>query len=301
MWEHFSSLQRQLPYSMPPVGKQRYSVTSDILAYQQCSIQYGTFTARNYEPALTVQLFYGTIIHQALDRAHAHFEGKLNVPQGTFPNDDDIERYFLEIENSLKARQIRAVKNVRDQALRVLKRFNNLEGPDLYPRVVDTECRLKSDREDYILHGNVDVLARSIGSDEVEIWDYKGASKPSMNDAAYQRYRFQMQVYAELYKQNTGRTPAKAILYFLNELAPDPEPTTRPVNAVMEVDIDPNEVNVALQSFGRTVKDIESCKAARKWHDPLEPPSKETCDACDLRWSCDAATKLGRVYPLSYP
>ena len=301
MWKHFRSLQRQLPHSLPHMGRQRYSVTSDILAYQQCSIQYGAFTARNYEPALTVQLFYGTIIHQVLDRAHAHYEGKLNVPRGTFPEDDDIERYFLEIENSLKARQIRAVKNVRDQALRVLKRFNNLEGPDLYPRVMDTECRLQSDRDDYILHGNVDVLARSIGSDEVEIWDYKGASKPSMNDVAYQRYRFQMQVYAELYKRNTGRTPAKAILYFLNELASDPEPTTRPVNAVMEVDINPNEVNDALQSFGQTVKDIESCKAARKWPDPSEPPSERTCTACDLRWSCNAAAKLGRKYPLSYP
>lgn len=163
MWERFRSLQRQLPHSLPHVGRQRYSVTSDILAYQQRSIRYGTFTARNYEPALTVQLFYGTIIHQALDRAHAHFEGKLDVPQGAFPTDDDIERYFLEIENSLKARQIRAVQNARDQALRVLKRFNNLEGPDLYPRVMDTECRLQSDREDYILHGNVDVLARSKG------------------------------------------------------------------------------------------------------------------------------------------
>lgn len=122
-----------------------------------------------------------------------------------------------------------------------------------------------------------------------------------MNDVAYQRYRFQMQVYAELYKRNTGRAPAKAILYFLNELAPDPEPTTRPVNAVMEVDIDPNEVNEALRSFGQTVKDIESCKAARKWADPSDAPSEETCDACDLRWSCDAAAKLGRKYPLSYP
>ena len=301
MYQHFQSLNLQNATSVP--ARQRYSVTSDILAYQQCSIQYGAFAVRRYEPALVVQMFYGTIVHQVLDHAHAHFRGELGVPQGTMPTDSDIERYFTEVENALKARRIRAVRNVREQALRVLKRFNSLEGPTLYPRIFETECLLQADQQDYILHGNVDVLAHSESGkgDQVEIWDYKGARRPSMGDPEYQRYIFQLQVYAELYRRKTGQEPTKAVLYFLNELAPDPAPQTRPVNALLEVNLDPSAVQQALQSFGQTVQQIESCRSSRQWPDPAEAPSEATCDACDLRWNCSAAAKFGRNYSLIYP
>ena len=297
MWQHFQSL--QIPYIPPVQVRQRYSVTADILAYQQCSIQYGAFAVRGYEPALPVQLFYGTIIHQVLDRAHLHFRGDFGAPMGTLPTDDDIEAYFREVENALIARRVRAVQNVRDQALRVLQRFNRLEGPVLYPRIQDTEVRLQANQGQYILHGNVDVLASTSGG--VEIWDYKGGSRPSMSSPDFQRYRFQMQVYADLYRQKTGTKPVRAVLYFLNELASDPEPTSRPLNALLTVNLDSSEVSAALSSFDETVRKIERNKVNRGWPDPSEPPSKGTCDACDLRWNCEAAAKLGRTYPLVHP
>ncbi len=166
--------------------------------------------------------------------AHGHFRGELGAPAGTLPTDEDILNYFREVENALIARRIRAVQSVRDKALMVLQRFNSLEGPELYPRIIDTECRLQADQGDYILHGNVDVLVglESNQGDAIEIWDYKGAYKPSLGDAEYQRYIFQMQVYVDLYRQKTGTAPDKAILYSLNELSPDPAPTERPVNAL---------------------------------------------------------------------
>ena len=301
MWQNFRSL--NLRHSEPARVRQRFSVTADILAFQQCPIQYGAFAVRRYEPAIVVQLFYGTIIHQVLDRAHAHFRGDLNAPPGTLPTDADIKEYFIEVENALVARRIRAVKNVRDQALKVLTRFNALEGPMLYPRIVDTECRLQADQQSYILHGNVDVLAysRSDGESVVEIWDYKGAYKPSLRDPEHQRYEFQMQVYSELYRRKTGKAPTKAILYFLNELAPDPEPRERPVNALLEVDLDPISVRQALKSFEQTVRRIEDCKENRSWPQPVEAPSNATCNVCDLRWNCSAAARFGRNYPLRYP
>ena len=300
MWQNFQSL--NIKQDVISQTRRRYSVTSDILAYEECSIQYGAFAVRRYEPALVVQLFYGTIIHQVLDRAHAHFRGELDVPQGTLPNDSDIERYFTEVENALVARRIRAVQSAREQALDILKRFNSLEGPNLYPRIIDTECRLQTNQGQYILHGNVDVLADSdVGEgNSVEIWDYKGKNKPSQGDPEYQRYIFQMQVYSYLYEQKTGIAPTKAVLYFLNELA-GPVPTVRPVNALLEVNLDPMAVQQALRSFGQTVQQIEECRENRRWPDPKVPPSQATCTVCDLRWNCTAADKFGRKYPLRYP
>jgi len=300
MWQHFQSL--QLAHNPPSLSRRRYSVTADILAYQQCSLQYGAFAVRRYEPALVVQLFYGTIIHQVLDRAHAHYRGELGVPQGTLPTDIDIDRYFAEVENALIARRIRAVQSVRDQAKVILNRFNTLEGPTLYPRIIDTECRLQADQGQYILHGNVDVLVASdVGGNAVEIWDYKGAYLPSLNDPDYQRYVFQMQVYSDLYRQKTGQVPTKAVLYFLNELSGQNAPQIRPVNALLEVSLNPVEVQQALQSFGQTVQHIEACRATRNWPDPAVAPTEATCDACDLRWNCNAAIGFGRHYPMLHP
>ena len=301
MHQHFSSL--SLANAAPAPTRRRYSVTSDILAFQQCSIQYGAYAVRRYEPALVVQLFYGTVIHQVLDRAHMHYGGQLGVPKGTMPTETDIERYFDEVENALKARRIRAVRNVRDQALRVLQRFNTLEGPSLYPRIVDTECLLQSEEPGYILHGNVDVVANAENDDTegVEIWDYKGTTRPSLGDPAYQRHVFQLQVYADLFRRKTGKVPTKAILYFLNELAPGPKPKRRPVDALLEVALNPAAVQKALAAFGKTVQDIEFCRLSRKWPDPNEDPGEATCDACDLRWNCAATSALGRNYPLAHP
>jgi hypothetical protein len=300
MWEHFNGL--VLPHNPPTPTRRRYSVTADILAYEQCSLQYGAFTARRYQPALEVQLFYGTIIHQVLDRAHAHYRGELAAPAGSFPTDADIEAYFHEVENALIARKIRAVESVRDQALLILQRFNTLEGPVLYPRIIDTECRLQADQGNYILHGNVDVLVESAANVvDVEIWDYKGAFKPSIHDADFQRYQFQMQVYSDLYRQKTGKTPTKAILYFLNELSGPVVPHARPANALLEVSLNPVEVADALASFSATVADIEGCKATRNWPSPVTAPTLRTCNACDLRWNCPATIGFGRNYPLIYP
>jgi putative RecB family exonuclease len=301
MWQNFQSL--AVSFDPPAQSRRRYSVTADILSYQQCSIQYGAFAIRRYEPALVVQLFYGTVIHQVLDRAHAHYRGDLGVPAGTLPTDADIDNYFTQVENALIARRIRAVKSVRDQAKDILQRFNSLEGPTLYPRILDTECRLQADQGQFILHGNVDVLVASIvgGATAVEVWDYKGANRPSVGDPDYQRYVFQMQVYADLYRQKTGTAPSKAILYFLNELSGDPAPTTRPVNALLEVNLDPDAVQQALQSFGQTVQQIEGCRATRTWPDPTIPPPEKTCSACDLRWKCKAAASFNRQYPMLFP
>jgi len=295
MWEHFKSL--NVRYNPPQQGRRRYSVTADILAFQQCPIQYGAFGIRGYVPSLPVQLFYGTVIHQVLDRAHRHYQQNGNIPL-----DSDIEQYFKEVENGLKARHIRAVKNVREQALEVLKRFNSLEGPKLYPRIIDTECRLQADQRSYILHGNVDVI-KACDDDEsqVEIWDYKGARRPSPGDPNYQRYIFQMQVYAKLYHQKTGKRPARAVLYFLNELSGNPPPTSRPPKALVEVKLDEEEVQNAFAEFGQTVQQIEQCREKGDWGQPTNAPPEETCDACDLRWHCEAAKSFGRNYPITYP
>ena len=250
--------------------KRSYSVTADVLAFQSCSIQYGMFKGRRYEPATTPQLFWGTAIHQVLDKAHNHYRGLIGpkIP-GTFPTDADIERYFREVETALRLREVSTGRNISDQALEILIAFNRLEGPTLYPRVLDTECRLETDRGTYILQGTVDVLRRSDEDPNgVEIWDYKGTSCPGLGEPEYERYEFQMRVYAELYYRRSGTYPRGVALYFLNELKGIQPGAQRPVNAVMRLDIAPGDIEAALAGFDQTVAEIQGCRERAAWPDP---------------------------------
>ena len=218
------------------------------------------------------------------------------------PTDADIEHYFDEVDQALRAHGVRpASPPVAVQAKQVLKTFNTLEGPGLYPRVIDTEYRLESERQNFVLRGVVDVLAAD-GSGEPEIWDYKGTDKPPLSSSDLRDYEWQMYVYAELYKVKAGRYPVRAVLYFLNELKTktrDPPITKRPIPAVhvvdfmragVEADGTPTLVKQGLSAFDLTAADIIACKHTRRWDAPMgtDVPDEKTCDICDIRWNCSA-------------
>ncbi len=301
-WRRYQNL--NIPIVTNVGIRETYSVTSDILSFQLCKRQYGFFAVRRYQPAHVVQIWFGTILHQVLDKLHLHYLGLLDPNTiNQVPSDNDVVLYFNQVEESLRARGIRAINpELRNTALKVLRIFNRIEGSNLYPNVIDTECSFQTDQGNYILKGVVDVLrdistARNIPNyDSVEIWDYKGSKFPDLSKQdgkrKLERYKFQMLTYAELYRLKKGNYPVKGILYFMNELNSIPEPTTRPAKAVFEIDFRDQSnillITQAMNSFSQTVNDIEQCKTNDRWDplDPLKRPDKETCDICDLRWNC---------------
>ena len=302
-WVSFSGVRVPLRTTTPV--RPRFSLTSDIVSFRRCSRQYGFLGNDGFAPAQTLQVFYGMIIHQVLDRCHRHYSGLLNSgSQGTVPSDHDIEMYFGEVENALRSQGIRPVSsNIRNRALQIIQTFNRLEGPHLYPRVVDTEFRLESDRSQYIMRGVVDVIAenQNIAAGGREIWDYKGSDRPNASDPILRDYVFQMSVYAELYRARTGSSPNKAILYFLNELKTSPgvsEPDRRPPRAIYEVDFsNPAIIQDALNAFDQTAEEIINCKQRQNWPEPdrNKKPNEETCNICDLRWSCSHGPSRPRL------
>ena len=310
------------PPSQPNI-KRRYSVTSDVVAYRRCARQYGAFHVHKYAPAYQTQIYFGTILHQVLDRCHSHFHGVVDpATQGDLPDNgetlsdeaietflsedrnaereretrpeppSDIVRYFLEVENGLKSQGIRAITgDMRVRVIRLLQYFNALEGPILYPRVIDTEHRLQADRTDHILNGVVDLLVDSANPDsnpsECEMWDYKGSSRVGLNRDDLRNYEFQMRVYAHLYELKHGVLPRRAVLYFLNELDGETCPSQRPVNALLEVSLEPHEIETAIAEFTNTVHQIEQSRRSNQWEPAAAGQiSDQDCAICDLRWDC---------------
>lgn len=300
-WDNFSTL--QVPPSPASATRPRFSLTSDILSFRRCSRQYGHFGNDGFVPAQATQIFYGTIIHQVLDRCHRHYWGMMGHAAGTLPADADIAAYFGEVQNALRSHGVRpASPAVAAKALKVLTRFNQVEGPTLYPLIRETEFRLESERDQYVLRGVVDVLARNANAPDdpgqMEIWDYKGSRLPDRGSDELRNYEWQMCVYAELYRSRAGQYPAKAILYFLNELDLEPAPAGRPLRAVHEVTFTPALLQAALAGFDQTALDIIGCRTSNTWPLPPAPPDKETCDICDLRWNC---TRPANRYQVRLP
>jgi putative RecB family exonuclease len=288
-------------------ARPRFSLTSDIVSFRRCARQYGYFEHEGFVPSRVSQAFYGNVIHQVLDRCHRYYRG-LEDPEtrGECPPQDKVEEYFEEVASALIAHGVRPHRlELKNSAVKLLQLFNELEGPVLYHRVKETEYRLEEDRQDFILRGVVDVLATGPENDpgSYEIWDYKGSKKPELTSPLLQDYIAQMCVYAELYRNKTGRLPRRAILYFLNELEVLLVPGTtrkRPKRAVFTVEFTESSIAAALSAFEATAKDIIACKAARAWDPPKNPtPILSTCDECDLRWSCPAHPK-GK-YPIRMP
>ncbi|GAB1544606.1 hypothetical protein NUACC21_72820 [Scytonema sp. NUACC21] len=326
-----------VPLHNKTVVKRRYSVTQDVVSFRRCARQYGAFNVHKYAPAHQTQTYFGTVIHQVLDRCHAHFHGIIDpTTKGLLPDNglslseedireyfdevkgaqktgktapsppSDIVRYFIQVENGLNSKGILAIRSdTRVQAVKILQYFNALEGPTLYPRVKDTEHRLQADQTDHILHGVVDLLVdatyENVDPANCEMWDYKGSSRVGLNPKDLETYEFQMRVYAYLYQRKHGVLPRKAVLYFLNELDGSNCPSKRPVNALMEVSIEPLEIQEAIDEFTKTVNQIEQSRLTDKWEAAAPSDiSEQDCKNCDLRWDCKTPNG-GNGVKLIYP
>ena len=186
----------------------------------------------------------------------------------------------------------------------MLQYFNALEGPVLYPRVVDTEHRLQADQANHILHGVVDLLVQGDDAENpaaCEIWDYKGTSRERLTTSELETYQFQMRVYAYLYEMKHGVMPKRTVLYFINELDGPTPPLHRPANALLDISIRKEEIEEAVRAFAGTVQRIEEARQNDHW-----PPaavgsiSERDCTICDLRWDCPTPNK-GQGATLRYP
>ncbi|MDG6250793.1 PD-(D/E)XK nuclease family protein [Methanocalculus sp.] len=319
-WRLFRELKGKIPPKKLEIPKRSYSVTSDIIAYKICPRQYGLMKHRGYKSAHNIQLWFGTAVHQVLKKLHMQYRG-LIIPEkeGKIPSDIDVEKYFEIVNQSLVRQGIRAMNAKEEKhALKVIKKFNEIEGPKLYPNIIDTEFSFQSDMGEFILEGIVDVL-KETSSDEVaegyhnvEIWDYKASKNPKFENKPLkiEKYSYQMLVYAELYHKKTGYYPRKGILYFMNELEnPENIALSREEiqeKAVIKFDFtDKKEyllIKNAIEDFSQTVSDIERCKDLDLWDAPEKMVDEDTCNGCDGRWDCNCPEIKGnKKYKMRYP
>jgi putative RecB family exonuclease len=270
------------------VLKRKYSITGDIISFLICPRQYGFYKHLRYLPSNPTQEWFGNVIHQMLKRIHSFFESNKRLP-----DENEIETLFITTENNLRVHGIVAgSEKARETALKVIKKFTEIEGESFFKNVEATEFQLVKEYEDFILYGIVDVLR---GGNSFEIWDYKGMRRPDERTEEgkkkIDRYRKQMFVYGYLFYLKNGDFPKRAILYFMNELLKAER--KRPESALYVVDFTDKsvrkEVEKFMAEFSNIVREIEKCIEENNWHLP-ETIDIETCSRCDFRWDCPKAS-----------
>lgn len=294
-----------------------YSTTGDILSFRRCAKQYGTFSVRGFVSATATQRYFGTLVHDVLDMVHRDW-----ARHGRLPDEKGVAILVERAHDRLRRSGVRAYGAVRQKrtAAMLIHRFIQALGPVFFPSVRETEYRLQralktNGGRDYILDGIVDVLTGAVlhglglpktKPSDVEIWDYKSGRAPASGDRFEADYTYQMLVYAELYKQQSGKYPARCVLVHLGELNRDTawrryengqRTLTKALPKLIQtIDLTRPAIQKAIKTFGDTVDsiEIERCKPfAYQWKAPPKSgaPGDETCDACELRYSCTGYPK----------
>ncbi|WP_324757036.1 UvrD-helicase domain-containing protein [Haloarcula sp. GH36] len=261
--------------------KREYSVVGDWLAFRRCQRQYGYLVEYDYATPQATQLFAGLVVHRTLDRAHRHFRGDLNgATAGEIPDRERLREYFDESVTALREQRILPVgAAVEDTIFEHIERFNRTVGPDLYPRVTDTEQKLRYDTRSAVLNGVVDVI---VEDNAVTLCDYKAAKRPEDDDELLAEYRLQLKAYAALYRRSEGELPDEGVIYFINEDDPERERLT--------ISFDEIDVEDALDAFDDTVGEIEATRETDSWGaiDDGDAPDQKTCAECPVNNDCDA-------------
>jgi hypothetical protein len=297
-------------WSVPEVQTEtrirKYSTTGDILAFRRCRRQYGYFSVRGFSSTGITLRYFGVLVHDVLDQIRRDFDST-----GLLPEAQEVAALVGEAHYRLVQSGIRPLseREQREKAVRIISRFVRLVGPAFFPRVAQSEFRLECALKThlgrpYVLEGIVDVVAGAVSHelglpfstrhDDIEIWDYKSEVMPHPRSRAMRDYEFQMRVYAELFRQQTGSYPARCVLVFAGELDCDRWNNERPSlrefpRLVHVVAPTTDEMVEALTDFHHTVEAIEAERAlpyADQWLAPDHEPGDETCPYCDLRFSC---------------
>jgi hypothetical protein len=250
-----------MPLSVrPPIHTlPSYSLTSDLLGFLRCGLQYRYTRLGNLPSSHPVQLWFGQFIHAVLEECYRLIkEGKKKLPPWPQVELDDI---MDRIDRRLAARNIRCWDEDSEQLgrRRATVAVNEL-GPLIFPLINQAEVRVRGARklppelksivtrdiERYEMLGVIDVVTQvelfnpkfrgnkllelvveelpNTPPDEFEvIVDYKGMKRPDLSEKGaglWEIYEWQVHTYAHLRSLLTTKPIIAGVLVYLNELVP---------------------------------------------------------------------------------
>ena len=210
---------------------------------------------------------FGTLVHETIEdvhRAAIRNEENTIVPENVRDWFDTNYATLSRSEHSyLGQAQIEA-------AYKQVMRYVEKSKTD-WSRIQDAEVEVSLVKPDYILMGKVDLI-RGEG-ETVEIVDFKSEKKPDLliETEEIKRYRRQLEAYAYLIEEKTGKKVSKMHLYYTGE-----------ENGVPTVTFNKSKDSIesTIKEFDQVVEKIQKKDFTGRAKD------KNLCANCDMRHFC---------------
>ena len=248
--------------------KSTYSFTSHITLYENCSLQYKFFKDLAFTPVRRGAMMFGILVHETIEDIH---NAALKGEDSTI-NPDNIESWFKRNYAHLSQRE-REYLAPQTQAAALNQVLDYAKRHDDWSHLSEAEVDVSLVEDDYILNGKIDLIKGV--ENTVEIVDFKSEKKPDLESERdkIDRYKRQLEVYAHIVEERTGKKVSKLHLYYTGEGSDG--------NPYVSFDKDSSAIDTTMQSFDRVVNNIE-----KKNYNIAERPWK-LCRNCDMRFYCD--------------
>ena len=252
--------------------KNTYSFTSHITVYETCARQYKFYKELEFMPVRVHAMLFGRLVHETVEDIHRaairHEEQSIT--------EENIRSWFETNYDSLvNAEHTYLDRPQKEAALKQILRYVDGQRGD-WSRIQQTEVEVSMVKPDYILEGKIDLVRGD--KDTVEIVDFKSERKPDPEKMRkkLEKYRRQLNVYAHLVEERTGRKVSRMSLYYTDTDGEEPTITYPYTKSV---------VDGTIEAFDDTVKkiikkDFHSCAEDRK-----------VCNSCDFRFYCKNGRK----------
>ncbi len=248
--------------------KNEYSFTSHIHLYETCAQQYRFFKELEFAPVRTSPMIFGTVVHQTIEDIHkAILSGNEEIV-----TEAKIEEWFQKNYKLIsQTERVLLAPYVEKEALNHVLRYFHRENTN-WMRVQEAEIEVSLVKPEYILKGSIDLVR---GEDNtVEIVDFKSEKKPDIEgeNERLERHRRQLEIYAHIYEERTGKKVSKLHLYFTGEKDGLP---------YVSFDKSDTSINKTINSFDSVVNRIER----KDFKIKIRP--EKTCTDCDMNDYCN--------------
>ncbi|WAC19044.1 UvrD-helicase domain-containing protein [Luteolibacter sp. SL250] len=255
-----------------PNIKHQYSFTSHVLLYENCPLQYKFFKELEFASVRQSGPMAGTLIHQTIEDMH---KAILRGEEHRVTN-EQVEEWFEANYRSLsRSERTYLAPGQLNALLEQVLRYKSSQEHD-WSVIKAAEVDVSLVKEDYILHGTIDLVQGADGT--VEIVDFKSGKKPDLNfpgdRAVLERYRRQLEVYAHLIEEREGLIVSRMHLYYTSEK-----------NGIPTISYDRAGADIAktIATFDRIVSHIE----ARDYDMSNTVKTEKLCGNCDMYLHCN--------------
>ena len=255
--------------------KREYSFTSHLTLFENCAQQYLFFKELEFSPVRKSPILFGTLVHQTIEDIH---KTVLRGEQEKLSHEQIRAWFETNYKYLTKRERVYLAEPIREVAIGHVLRYHDRQNGD-WSRIVEAEVDISLVKDQYTLKGSVDLITGE--DDTVEIVDFKSEKKPDMekDKEKLRRYQRQLDVYAHLVEERTGRKVTKTHLYYTSEKSGNPY-----ISFVK----DDKAIEKTINTFDEVVGRIEG-------HDfsIAERPEK-LCTECDMRPYCDSKNWIFR-------